>query len=468
MALKLDTNEFVKDYRLGLRDREILVKHGLSPKQMIQVVKKLLEEGIINKEDYFKRTRTIKKLKASEEKEFLRSLHQCPVCGHLHPSPFAQCPACGSDLSQTEEVAAPVQYEGPRPEVTPRPAERGEAGRTTRVSSDEGTGRTRVDRRGTTVLAVPRVEQKPELSEALSRLIGMGLENTLFVPWLAERISGADYRITEIISAGTKAVTCKAEDPEEAAPTITVKILNPEIAGQANMDALVAKVYSYQSNMNDPNVVSCVGTASLDDSKVILYEYLPVNMEDVLRSEPSGLPLDLLTRLLSQVLNGLGYAHLHRGRDGVVRRLPHLDLRPSKLLMDRDMNVVKIDDCGVTRAQFAVRGSKKHLYEELDVDLGSLAPEAFVIETRSLDLLQVDLYALGVLLYRLTTGAAAFSCEEFEEYKFAHLKKYPVPPRVFRYDIPRWLDAMILKCLEKEPDERWRSATQMELAVGKG
>ena len=90
------------------------------------------------------------------------------------------------------------------------------------------------------------------------------------------------------------------------------------------------------------------------------------------------------------------------------------------------------------------------------------------METRSLDLLLVDLYALGAMLYRLATGTAAFSCADLEEYKFAHLKKYPVPPRVHRYDIPRWLDTMILKCLEKEPDERWRSATQMELAVGKG
>jgi serine/threonine protein kinase len=48
------------------------------------------------------------------------------------------------------------------------------------------------------------------------------------------------------------------------------------------------------------------------------------------------------------------------------------------------------------------------------------------------------------------------------------LKKYAVPPRVYQYDIPLWLDEMIMKCLEKEPDKRWRSATQMELAIGKG
>jgi len=455
MAQSLDTDEFVRDYREGLRDRDILLKHGLSPKEMIQLVKRLINEGVINKDDYFKRTRTIKKIEAGEEQEFLKSLHQCPVCGHLHPVPFSRCPACGTDLAQAKDAAAPVRLEqstaqaasDPTQSVSPR-------------AGDDG-GRS-------VVRAATKTVEEPVLSEALRRMIGMGLENPSYVSWLSERLSGVDYRITEVVSAGSKAIALKAEDPEESSPPVTVKIFNPELVGQADLDEFVTKIFTYQSNMKDPNVVRAVGTATLDEAKVILYEYLPVNMETVLRREPSGLSTDLLTRILPQVLNGLGYCHLHRGRDGVVRKLPHLDLRPSKLLMDRDMNVAKIDDCGVTRALFAVRGPKKYLWEEFGADLSSLAPESFVIETRSLDLLLVDMYALGTMLYRLATGAPAFSCSDLEEYKFAHLKKYAVPPRVHRYDIPRWLDTMILKCLEKEPDERWRSATQMELAVGKG
>ncbi len=52
--------------------------------------------------------------------------------------------------------------------------------------------------------------------------------------------------------------------------------------------------------------------------------------------------------------------------------------------------------------------------------------------------------------------------------RFEHIHKFAVPPRVHRYDVPKWLDQMIMKCLEKEPKDRWRSPTQMELAIGKG
>ena len=74
---------------------------------------------------------------------------------------------------------------------------------------------------------------------------------------------------------------------------------------------------------------------------------------------------------------------------------------------------------------------------------------------------------LGALMYKLATGRAPFTGSSVKEYSFAHLRKFPIPPKVHRYTLPGWLDAMILKCLEKEPENRWRSATQMELQFGK-
>ncbi len=101
------------------------------------------------------------------------------------------------------------------------------------------------------------------------------------------------------------------------------------------------------------------------------------------------------------------------------------------------------------------------------MDLAALAPEAFVMSSKTVKGTAVDIYALGVVLYRLVTGKRPFSGNGLDEYSFLHLKTFAIPPRVHRYTIPAWLDSMILKCLEKEPGRRWRSATQMELSIGK-
>jgi serine/threonine protein kinase len=137
------------------------------------------------------------------------------------------------------------------------------------------------------------------------------------------------------------------------------------------------------------------------------------------------------------------------------------------LLLDKEKKRVKIDDFGIGRALQDIRGFKKHLYDEPGADLGSTPPEAFVMRSRSVKPLSADIYSLGVTFYRLTTAKDPFEGEDFDGFKFAHLKKYPIPPKVHRYDCPEWLDEMILKCLEKDPDQRWRSATEMEMAVGK-
>jgi serine/threonine protein kinase len=147
--------------------------------------------------------------------------------------------------------------------------------------------------------------------------------------------------------------------------------------------------------------------------------------------------------------------------------LPHLSLQVSSFLFDDRKKVVKLVDCGVWKSLVDLRGHRHRLLEEPGVDPSALAPEAFILGPKSINAFSADIYALGIALYRLATGKSPFLGSNVDEYRFLHLKTFAVPPRVHRYTLPAWLDAMILKCLEKEPTKRWRSATQMELSVGR-
>jgi len=470
MADKLEIAEFIKDFREGVKDADLREKHSLSPRQMTQVVKKLVSEGHIKKEHYLSRNRKIEEADAKQEKEFLKSLYGCPTCGHLHPTPFIRCPACGNEVPEHKDLKGrgkdPARISSLKPRrETAEAVPAGDAGAS--KSAARGAPATEAKQHGSSPLtAVGVAAPHGDLLESVKKMVGMGLENTSLLHEASGRLAKEDYRIAKVLGAGPTGAVFKAESSHKKLPAIRVKLFHDSVAEGADVNKILNRIIEYQSNMDDPNILKIVGSAILGGRKALLYEYAPLSMEAVLEDEPEGLPLDAIARLLPQVLNGVGYSHMHRGRDGVARRLPHLSLKPSQLLLDADMNVVKLDDCGVSRAFIDVRGYKKRLWEEPGPDMAGLAPETFVLDSKYVNAMSVDIYALGAVLYRLVTGKAPFSCSTVDEYQFAHLKKFAVPPRVHRYTIPSWLDEMIMKCLEKDPDNRWRSATQMELAIG--
>ena len=218
--------------------------------------------------------------------------------------------------------------------------------------------------------------------------------------------------------------------------------------------------------MNDTNIVRIAGTATLEGKRVVLHEFMPTDLGALIHGIPDGLPLDLIDKLVPQVLNAVAYTHLHRSKDGTIRKVPHMSLTPSSFLFDNDKCLVKLADCGVWRSKVDIRGNKTYLGSNR-VNPAALAPEAFVLNSKMVKGIAADIYALGIVMYRLVTGHQPFSGKNVEDYSFLHLKTSDFP-RVHRYTLPAWLDGIILKCLEKDPTLRWRSATQMELSVGKG
>jgi serine/threonine protein kinase len=483
MTDKLDIEEFVDDYCHGVKDRDLLAKHQLSAKELIALVKKLIGQGVITKEQYFNRNRLVEEAEIHEEKQFLKSLYHCPVCSHMHPRPFNRCPACGTEISeppatrtrkekraQSSAVTADAKaQESVVSDVRPVRPERHEPAAVAAKAAEAEPATSVVEQARDLpgVASAAAVQSPGSDSVAWRELLGIRVEKLSLLPGDLDGLAADNYELTEIISSGPHAALYKAQPASGDGPLLSVRVFDSRLSEGTDPGRLLDKIIGYQSAMVDFNVLKVQGSATLRGDQALVYEYVPMNLETVLQREPEGLPVDLLVALLPQILNSVGYSHMHRGRDGIVRRLPHLSLRLSSFLFDDRKKVVKLADCGVWKSLVDLRGHKRRLWEEPGVDVSSLAPEAFIMGPKSINPFSADVYAVGIVLYRLATGKTPFSGSNVDDYGFLHLKTFAVPPRVHRYKLPGWLDAMILKCLEKEPAKRWRSATQMELSIGK-
>jgi eukaryotic-like serine/threonine-protein kinase len=149
-----------------------------------------------------------------------------------------------------------------------------------------------------------------------------------------------------------------------------------------------------------------------------------------------------VARVAVQVAEALAYAH----RQGII----HRDIKPSNLLLDQQ-GTVWITDFGLAKAEGA-----DDLTQTGDIvgTIRFMAPERF--EGRSLP--QSDVYALGATLYELLTLRPAFDDTNKGKLVSKVLHEPPVPPRNHDPRIPHDLETVVLKCLAKEPAERYPTA----------
>lgn len=168
------------------------------------------------------------------------------------------------------------------------------------------------------------------------------------------------------------------------------------------------------------------------------------------RYEQDGqlMPVMEMVRLLREMGSALDYAHSH----GVV----HRDIKPSNVMLDTqgrsyitDFGLALLADVG-TRGE--ILGSPHYVAPEQAVSSAGAVPQS-------------DLYALGVILYRMTTGQLPFVHDDLLELLMLHMTAVPPAPRTIRPDLNPSVEAVILKALAKEPGDRFQSGKALADAV---
>ena len=201
--------------------------------------------------------------------------------------------------------------------------------------------------------------------------------------------------------------------------------------------------------LSHPNIVAVHDIVSEDGTPYIVMELVHGEPLSSRLAGGTRMPVDGALSVAEAVCDALAYAH----RVGVV----HRDVKPGNIMLTATGGV-KVLDFGIARYLAAATPT------DTRVPFGTpeyLSPEQIRGETVDG---RADLYALGCVLYEMLTGRPPFAGDPVAVV-YRHLEEIPPPPSARAPDVPEALDAIVTACLSKDPDQRPRSASELEAAL---
>jgi hypothetical protein len=268
------------------------------------------------------------------------------------------------------------------------------------------------------------------------------------------------YRIVRHLASGGMAelYIARQEAMGGFEKEIVLKMLQGRYAENPRVVSMFLDEARLAAKLNHPSIVHVYDVADEDGVKYIAMEYIRgETLTDIIKrglSLGKYLPLEHAVHIVRQAAAGLAYAHARREGDGHLLRIVHRDVSPTNILVSTE-GQTKIVDFGIARIQDELR-------EESGIRPGKasyMSPEQ--VRGEGVDY-RSDIFSLGIILYeialgqRLFRGPAEVVMKRIAEEKVA-------PPTAIKRDFPPALELIVMRALEKRPEDRYQSAEEMRV-----
>jgi serine/threonine-protein kinase len=262
-------------------------------------------------------------------------------------------------------------------------------------------------------------------------------------------VLGKRYKILSKLGSGGMAEVYKAHC-QILNRTVAIKVLRPQFTSNDEFVERFRREAQAAASLSHPNIVSIYDVGKDGDCYYIVMECVTGTSLKEAIAESGHMSPQRAARISWQILAALQHAH----ENGIV----HRDIKPHNVMVTFDERV-KVTDFGIARAL------STSTLTETGTIIGTVnyfSPEQArgeAVEAQS------DIYSLGVVLYEMLTGTVPFKGESPISIALQHLQTVVTPPTKLNPAIPKGLERVVLKALEKNPSRRYQDARQMMRAL---
>ena len=270
---------------------------------------------------------------------------------------------------------------------------------------------------------------------------------------LVGRTLDGRYRIESVLGEGGMGLVYRARHAVLNKP-LAIKVLRPEVSRDAEVMSRFQQEAQSASAIGNHHIIDISDFGALPDgSTYFVMEFLDgVSLTAAIEEQRPMVPARVV-KVAKQLCDALGAAH--------ERSIVHRDLKPDNIYLIKrgsETDFVKVLDFGIAK----VGGSSSKLTKAGQV-FGTphyMSPEQCAgsnVDART------DIYALGVILYEMSSGRVPFDADNLMGILTKHMYEQPIPPRELPppVDVPPGLEAVIMKCLAKSADARYQSMAEM-------
>jgi len=244
---------------------------------------------------------------------------------------------------------------------------------------------------------------------------------------------------------------------------VAIKRLRDDFLGDPEAIAMLLDEARLVARIQHPHVVSILDVVEHDGELLLIMEYVAgVSLAELVQAaaeRDTPIPRSVALRIMTQVLGALDAAHTATGDNDEPLGIVHRDVSPQNILIGRE-GIARIADFGVAKAAGRVQTTSDG---QLKGKLGYMAPEQ--VRGGHIDR-RTDLYAAGVVAWELLTGRRLFTRDTPAETIHAITTEEPAAPSETVVGLPWDLDAIVLRSLAKDANNRPSSGPEMAKAIG--